>query len=206
MKLLVVSADPLARAALGALLEEDERCTLVDVVSPSALQGVSFVQNSEWAVEVFIWDCGLGAADLAVDSFVDFATPVVVLLSEADDAGQALAAGARGIIPRDMDSDKILGAAAAVTAGLAAVDPAFLTVLPGLPRGLTDGPGDSITPRELQVLQLLAEGLTNRAVANRLDVSEHTVKFHVNSILSKLDAQSRTEAVVTATRLGLIAL
>jgi len=56
------------------------------------------------------------------------------------------------------------------------------------------------------VLQLLAEGLPNKAIALRLDISDHTIEFHVNAILGKLGAQSRTEAVVRATRLGLIIL
>ena len=58
----------------------------------------------------------------------------------------------------------------------------------------------------LEVLRLLAEGLPNKGIAHRLDISEHTVKFHVNSILAKLGTQSRTEAVIHATRLGLIIL
>ena len=61
-----------------------------------------------------------------------------------------------------------------------------------------------LTPRELEVLRLLAEGLPNKTVAHRLEISEHTVKFHVNSLLAKLGAQSRTDAVVRATRLGLV--
>ena len=67
-------------------------------------------------------------------------------------------------------------------------------------------PGQELTPRELEVLQLLAEGLANKAIALQLDISEHTVKFHVNAILAKLGVQSRTQAVVRATRLGLIIL
>ena len=63
---------------------------------------------------------------------------------------------------------------------------------------------EALTDREIQVLQLIAEGLANRAIAHRLGISEHTVKFHVNSILDKLRVQSRTEAVVKATRAGLI--
>ena len=63
-----------------------------------------------------------------------------------------------------------------------------------------------LTPRESQVLGLLAEGLTNKAIAQRLSISDHTVKFHVNAILGKLNAQSRTDAVVRATRQGLISL
>jgi len=64
----------------------------------------------------------------------------------------------------------------------------------------------SITDRERDVLALLATGLPNKAIARRLDISEHTVKFHVGSLLSKLDAQSRTEAVTIAARQGLLTL
>jgi len=63
-----------------------------------------------------------------------------------------------------------------------------------------------LTPRENQVLQLLAQGMTNKAIALDLGITDHTVKFHVNAIMGKLGAQSRTEAVVRATQLGMIAL
>ena len=65
---------------------------------------------------------------------------------------------------------------------------------------------EQLTAREREVLQHLAEGLSNKAIALRLGISEHTIKFHVNAIMSKLGAQSRTEAVVRATQLGLIML
>jgi DNA-binding NarL/FixJ family response regulator len=67
-------------------------------------------------------------------------------------------------------------------------------------------PSDPLTPREQEVLQLLAEGLPNKVIAQRLTISEHTVKFHINAILGKLGAQSRTDAVVRATRSGLLLL
>ena len=90
--------------------------------------------------------------------------------------------------------------------GLTVLEPALAdTISPHRTRTVTP-PTGHLTPRELQVLQLLAEGLANKAIAHQLDISEHTVKFHVNSILSKLNAQSRTEAVMQATRLGLIPL
>jgi len=69
-----------------------------------------------------------------------------------------------------------------------------------------DFPVEELTPRETEVLQLMADGLTNKAIAQKLSISEHTVKFHVNAILGKLGVQSRTEAVVRATRLGLLLL
>ena len=65
---------------------------------------------------------------------------------------------------------------------------------------------DPLTRRELDVLRLVAEGLPNKAIADRLHISEHTVKFHLNALMGKLGAQSRTEAVVRATRLGLLLL
>jgi DNA-binding NarL/FixJ family response regulator len=92
------------------------------------------------------------------------------------------------------------------------VDPTFLPALaPVSPETGVAGPGDfapveELTSRELEVLRLMAEGLPNKTIALRLGISEHTVKFHVNAILGKLGVASRTEAVVRATRLGLILL
>jgi DNA-binding NarL/FixJ family response regulator len=63
---------------------------------------------------------------------------------------------------------------------------------------------EELTPRELEVLQLLVRGLSNKAIGFQLDISEHTVKFHVNAIMTKLSAQSRTEAAVRATQMGLV--
>ena len=79
----------------------------------------------------------------------------------------------------------------------------FVTGMPG--RSWT-GPLPPLTDREHEVLTLVSEGLTNKAMAAQLEISENTVKYHVNSILSKLGAQSRTEAVVTAARSGLLPL
>jgi DNA-binding NarL/FixJ family response regulator len=98
-----------------------------------------------------------------------------------------------------------------VAAGLLVLHPnpaaALLERLLERPRvPLSTGPGEALTPRELEVLQALATGLTNRAIARRLAVSENTVKFHVSSILTKLDAASRAEAVALAARRGLLLL
>nr|WP_236673772.1 response regulator transcription factor [Comamonas sp. JC664] len=88
-------------------------------------------------------------------------------------------------------------------------DPA-LSELRALPRDAALGPPtsapDALTPREREVLGLLAEGLSNKAIADRLAISEHTAKFHVNAVLAKLGVQRRTEAVVRAAKLGLVTL
>jgi two-component system nitrate/nitrite response regulator NarL len=109
-------------------------------------------------------------------------------------------AGARGLLRRDTTPEPLLAALGAVLAGLLVLDPA----LGGSLATRAAPPAADLTPREVEVLALLAEGLANRAIAQRLAISEHTVKFHLNAILGKLGAQSRTEAVVLAIRLGLI--
>ena len=86
------------------------------------------------------------------------------------------------------------------------LDPAIASrLVPGRTRAPRSTTHD-LTPREMEVLQLIAEGMANKAIAARLGVSEHTVKFHVNALLGKLAAGSRTEAVVQAARLGLVLL
>jgi two-component system, NarL family, nitrate/nitrite response regulator NarL len=68
----------------------------------------------------------------------------------------------------------------------------------------SSAPGEKLTAREIQVLGLVAEGLPNKLIADRLNISEHTVKFHINASMTRLGAQSRTEAVVRAVRKGLL--
>jgi DNA-binding NarL/FixJ family response regulator len=70
---------------------------------------------------------------------------------------------------------------------------------------LTD-PLQALTPREIEVLQMLGSGLGNKAIAKKLNISEHTVKFHISSIFQKLDVSTRTEAATVGVRLGLIML
>ena len=109
-------------------------------------------------------------------------------------------------MPRTASAVRLEATIHAVAQGLAVIEPELLAdVWPAGPPVESDL-AEELTPRELEVLQLLAEGLANKAIAQRLTISEHTVKFHVNAIMSKLGAQSRTAAVVRATRLGLIML
>ncbi len=150
----------------------------------------------------------IGTAEDAVESARTLAerTPVLVVLWSEEQAGDALAAGARGILMRDALRDHLATALRAVADGLIVVDPALSDdVL--RPARHADAPlVEPLTPREGEVLSLLAEGLGNRAIAARLGISEHTAKFHVNAILGKLGAQSRAEAVAIGARLGLIVL
>jgi two-component system nitrate/nitrite response regulator NarL len=130
----------------------------------------------------------------------------VTLLSEETYAVEAQIAGARGLLSRDISSERLMAALTAAAQGLMVLDLSLVPNLLGTGERLPSPLAEELTPREIEVLALLAEGLPNKTIAHRLNISEHTVKFHVNAIMGKLGAQSRTEAVVRATRLGLILL
>jgi DNA-binding NarL/FixJ family response regulator len=120
---------------------------------------------------------------------------------------EALQAGAAAVLTGSADGADIAAALAAAARGLKLLPEDALGLL--LPeRATTSGEGEAgvLTARELDVLAALADGASNKAIARRLGISFHTVKFHVASILAKLDAESRTEAVTQAARLGLVML
>jgi two-component system, NarL family, nitrate/nitrite response regulator NarL len=208
VRVVVVAGDPLARAGLRAALEE-AGCLVVGLAGDG--ENVADAV-APYRPEVAIWDLGWDPGDgvspavEGVEALGEAGIPVIVLLPDEEHAAAAWDAGARGVLLRDVSGGALATAAAAVMQGLVVMDPA---VAPG-PRGVREQagtePAEALTPRETEVLQLLAGGLTNRAIGRALGISEHTVKFHVNAILGKLGAQSRTEAVVQATRLGLILL
>jgi DNA-binding NarL/FixJ family response regulator len=133
-------------------------------------------------------------------------------LAELSRATEAQGVGL-GILPREATPEEVTAALTAVAGGLIALDRrvagALLAVGERMPAPVTDAPevaGEPLTARELDVLQLLAQGLPNKLIANRLRISEHTAKFHVSSIMTKLGAASRTEAVTLAARRGLLIL
>lgn len=137
---------------------------------------------------------------------------IVVLIDDlhGDWTTEALRLGVRAVLPRSATVDEIVSAVVAAAAGLVVLHPdAFdflLPVLPSTARTLPTPPIQALTPREIEVLGMLAEGLGNKTIARRMGISEHTVKFHVSSIFTKLNASSRTEAVTLGARQGLIML
>lgn len=108
--------------------------------------------------------------------------------------------GVGGILRNDASSDQIIHAIKSVASGLMVFDSAMLH------RPDEEPVAEALTPRENEVLRLLADGLGNKEIAARLNISEHTIKFHIRSILGKLGASSRTEAVSRGLRSGLIEL
>lgn len=127
-------------------------------------------------------------------------------LAVADGVAQivALRDGAAGVVSANAGAAEYTAALEAVRKGHAVLPPSLLRSLLPVIAGAGDGP--SLTPREASVLALLSEGATNKMIARRLDISVHTAKFHVASILGKLDATTRTDAVAQGVRQGLLML
>jgi len=215
VRVAIVAADPLARSGLVALLgvgQSGRRPAAADTTDRGPLEVVGEFAPSPGlgpalagvAAELVIWDLGAGPApDDELRSLSE--TPLLVLVGDAERASEALGAGALGVLPRDARADRLRSAALAVANGLVTLDPAFGKRLFSS-RPSAGSPAEGLTTRELEVLELVAEGLSNKLIAARLGISEHTAKFHVNAILTKLGADTRTEAVVRAARLGLLTL
>jgi NarL family two-component system response regulator YdfI len=137
--------------------------------------------------------------------------PAVTLIDEpsADWTAHALRSGVRAILPRDSGLEEILAGVQAAHSGLVLLDPGVtLNLTSRIPTqaGQPAAGFDDLTAREIEVLRMLAEGLGNREMASRLSISDHTVKFHISSILDKLGAATRTEAVTMGIRMGIILL
>ncbi len=186
------------------MLATQPGCTVVGQIAPDANLRQSL---DVYRPDVILWDM-LSAPTMperAVD-FRELGHPVIALLPEESEAGDAWSAGARALLLREASPESMVAALEAAAAGLAVFDPLLIPPLASPRLEPSDRLTEQLTPREREVLQLIARGQSNKEIARQLGISEHTVKFHVNSILGKLNAQSRTEAVVRATRLGLVFL
>jgi DNA-binding NarL/FixJ family response regulator len=196
----VVTDDPLLRTGLHSLLAQapDEEVSVVEMGD----------------AEVALWDAGVDTtrALARLREITSVEVPVVAVVGDASHLAPALAAGARGVVLRDQVGPGIAAALAAVKSGLTVIDTALASSLvPTTPAARPVDPRrkgsmGELTDRERQVVVLLAEGLSNKLIADRLGISDHTAKFHVNGVMAKLGASTRTEAVVEAVRRGLVTL
>ncbi len=185
-RVLLVSSDPLARAGLTGLLAQSGTTVTVEAGTP---------------VDAVVWD----TASAPAPALGPGAVPVLALVQGEQEARAALARGASGAILRGADAGTLRAALLSVIRGLVVLEHGFGSLLPA-PETRPAAPAEAFTPRERQVLALLARGLSNRDIADALEISAHTAKFHVNSILQKLGVERRTEAVIRAARMGLVTL
>jgi DNA-binding NarL/FixJ family response regulator len=128
--------------------------------------------------------------------------PVLALVGAPERARERVRAGALGVLHRDSTAERLAAASVAVASGLAVLDQEALRALLA-PSGTE---ASVLSAREHQVLELVADGLSNKLIAEKLGVSEHTAKFHVRSLLDKLGADTRADAVARAARRGLLSL
>ena len=204
LRVLVVGEDPLARSALLSLLEPREDLSVAGQATPE--EAVALAQSV--APDMVLWDLGMDDVpdlDLLRELAEVGAAPVVVLAPGHARVPDLLGAGMAGVLGRDVDALRLAVALRAAAEDLLVVE---RTLSEGAlrTRPAAEALVEPLTPREVEVLQLLGQGLSNRALAERLHISEHTAKFHVNAILGKLGAQTRAEAVAQGVRLGLLLL
>jgi len=202
IRVRVLAASPVIRAGLEALLSRAGDIELHQ--RPAA--------DLDTAADVIIADRAsiLGAeSGVARLASAERSSPVVLLLDDVvHDWPEAFRAGARAVLPPDANGDEILAAVRAAAAGLIAL-PAEIaeSIVERAPRPrVSTGFAEPLSPREREILAMLAEGLANKTIATRLGISRHTVKAHVSSILTKLDAGTRAEAIVIGARLGMVVL
>lgn len=190
---LVVAADPLARAGLASLLARQVGLTVIEA-SPE--DDVAALADE---LDALVWD---GESELEPPDFHAFSPPVLVLASEASEVSSLLAAGASGVVGRTSSAGRLAAALQALAWGMVVLEPRAAIPLVTSAEALPE----ALTPREEEVLALVAEGLANKAIAKRLELSEHTVKFHLSALLAKFGVSSRTELVVKAIQAGRVSL
>lgn len=207
LRVLVVSDNLLTRAGLSALLDSHDDLLVIGQTTSNILVD----EVDLYRADIILYDLGWQPTD-HIETLVALRScdlPVVALITDDADAAAVLntlnSYALYGLLLSENDADMLMIALQTVASGLVVIDPALTSVLTTSSAG-ADAPTEDLTPREDEVLQLLAQGLTNKGIAHQLGITDHTVKFHVNAIMTKLNAQSRTEAVVKATRAGLIIL
>jgi DNA-binding NarL/FixJ family response regulator len=205
--IVIFSTDPVLRHSLERRLSEDPMITVAGVVDDrEALLRLTKQDRPDVVltdVKSFERWAELGEAQDG---------PLfVVLVDDAGEENKHLLAkpGARAVLARTAAGSEIVAAINAVAGGYVTLPyELFATLFPGasVSEGSQDGERARLTQREHEVLTAMADGISNKAIARRLGISVHTAKFHVAAILSKLDADSRTEAVAKAAQRGLVML
>jgi DNA-binding NarL/FixJ family response regulator len=207
VRVVVAAEYPAMRAGLRAMLAAIPGLEVVAELTLEALDGAGWPADVDAAVVSLDGDESLSQLEETLGRL-----PAVVLAATPQEyRGATLTTGApRGYLLQHAGGEEIAAALQAVVRGLIVLDPAVAAQMqptPAAPRVSADEEaGEPLTEREREVLRLLALGLPNKAIALRLGISEHTVKFHVGAILAKLGAASRTEAVMVAARRGLLPL
>ncbi len=205
MRVLVAADSAVVRAGLETVIAQAPSLSVAGSTHPDGM----VEQIRELQPDVVLLEWRRGSAE-SLEPVLK-AGPVLVLLLEDEDStpiAGGLRLGLRAVLPRHAAPAEITAAIEAASEGLIVLHPDMLSSLQ-LAEPAPRPPEEihaALTPREIEVLRMLAEGLANKNIAFRLGISEHTVKFHIASIYTKLNASSRAEAVAIGIRQGLILL
>ncbi|MEI8056239.1 MAG: response regulator transcription factor [Actinomycetes bacterium] len=212
VRVVVADRQPIFRRGLVEVLCDEPDLQVVGDTD-DALALIDLVVSTK--ADVVLVDLAVHFDGIDVCAAIRQARPEakVVVLARADHDSElagAVRAGARGYLLKETSPQELLAAVRAVAAGSSLLSPAMASrlldefaVLVRRHDGVTDGAG-TLSPREVEVLNLMAQGLNNRVIAEKLFISENTVKNHIRSIHEKLQVHSRMEAVVRAVREGLL--
>lgn len=216
IRVLIVDDHALFRRGLHLVLSEERDIAIVG----EAEDGIdAVVLASECAPDVVLMDVrmprrgGIEATRLITQSTPEVKVVMLTVSEEESDLLEAIRAGASGYLLKEVSIEEIAAAVRSVARGLTLISPSMATRLVRAYRELADGQfqryehdfgSPVLTPREISVLQLVANGMGNRAIAEQLCIAENTVKNHIRNILEKLHVHSRTEAVLYAVRERLI--
>jgi DNA-binding NarL/FixJ family response regulator len=202
----VIAASPALQVGLHNILIKIEAVEAV-----YALNSLDEIDPFISSIDILILAPGFGS-NAELREILDVSPGIRVLILVADDLEQSriysiISDHTWGFLPLEASREQIEAAIHAIAAGLSVGMPSLLNLQLGYAQvGLDEQLIDPLTDRETEVLQLLAQGMANKQIAMKLAISEHTVKFHVSSIYTKLGAANRTEAVRLGVRRGLILL
>ncbi|MGJ7440556.1 response regulator [Aquipuribacter sp. MA13-6] len=204
IRIVIADDHPIVRAGLRAVLRTEPGFVVVAECS-TAEQAVR--RCAEGEVDVVLMDLQFGAGMGGTEATATITQvpggPRVVILTTYDadaDVMEAIAAGASGYLLKDAPPDELATAVRTAAGGGSALAPAIATRLLERLRA----PGGGLSPRELEVLQLVAEGLSNQQISQRLFLSQATIKTHLAHVYAKLDVDSRSAAVAAATKRGIL--
>lgn len=205
IRILIADDHPVFRFGLRALLEAEDD---TEVVGEATTGTEAVALAATLRPDVVLMDLNMPALNgleatrqiLAADPSTN-----ILVITMLDDASvlTALRAGARGYLLKGTEGEETLRAIRAVAAGQAILSPEVIQFLMQAPPPQTGETFAALTPRELEVLTLLAAGLTNSAIAERLVVSPKTIRNHVSNIFAKLDVGDRAAAIIRAREAGL---
>jgi DNA-binding NarL/FixJ family response regulator len=197
---LIVDDHPVVRAGVRAVLEEAfEGAEVADASSLDAV-GEAFGEEGPDVVVVDPWKAGADVAGTVERLRTEIDAPIVIFTSDggARLLSDALKAGVKGYVRKDSPSEDLIRAIDAARSGEFYVDPGLSSTI------VLDEGDKTLSARQREILQMLADGMQTEAVAQRLGLSTETVRTHTKRILAKLQASTRTQAVAIGLRHGLI--